>query len=89
MKLGNLTADGQTDAVKFGPKSVLIAEGTWGSGTVKLQFRPVGHTVWIDVTGASLTADGYKDVELNAQGDLEFRADLSGATSPNIDIHLI
>lgn len=89
MKLGNLTADGNTGEQKFNPKLVFIAEGTWGSGTAKLQFRPSGHTTWIDVTGASMTADGYKDVELKATTDVEFRVNLAGSTSPDLNFTII
>lgn len=36
----------------------LVAYGTWGGATAKLQWSPDLGTTWIDVTDASFTANG-------------------------------
>lgn len=58
------------------------ATGTFGSGTAKLQVSLDG-TTYVDVTGASLTADGYKVCQVFGRF---LRAVLSGATTPVLSI---
>jgi hypothetical protein len=79
---GNFVADGTT-LFLFGrapAAGALYGDGTWGSGTLKLEFSTDGGTTWYD-TGASLTADGSAAFT-NVAGATVFRAALSGATSP-------
>lgn len=65
----------------------LVAYGTWGSGTLTLQFSPDGGTTWITVSGVSLTANGYVGNIIASQGD-QVRAVLTGATSPSLTVIL-
>lgn len=82
----SFAADGQTTAVKWpGGKGTFAAEGTFGAGTVKLQWRPDSTWTYIDVASASLTAAGYKNFEISA-GDL--RIDIAGSTTPAVDTHI-
>ena len=46
-----------------GGKGIFTAEATWGGGTVKLQMKLPNGT-FVDVASSSMTADGYKDVDL-------------------------
>jgi hypothetical protein len=62
------------------------ASGTFGSGTAKLQVSPDDTgTVWLDVTGASLTADGYKVCQVFGR---RVRGVLSGNTSATVTMKL-
>lgn len=85
----NLTVDGQTaTAISNGTRLHVMISGTWGAGTAKLQFLDdQSSPVWTDVTGASWTANTATVVEL-APTEYSFRIDLSGATSPDLDITL-
>lgn len=79
----SLAADGQTTKVFWpGGKGTFAGEGTFGGGTLKLQWRPDANWTYIDVASASLTAAGYKNFEI-AKG--EIRIDLAGATTPTVD----
>jgi len=69
------------------------ATGTFGSGTVVLQWSPDSGTTWITVktqqgTDVSLTAAGYFTRIYLPFGCL-VRATLTGATSPSITVNLI
>lgn len=59
----------------------LHLSGTFGSGTVKLQFQGNDGT-WRDVTTVSYTAATDKYITLPAERN--YRLNLSGATSPSI-----
>ena len=61
---------------------VLVAEGTWGGGTLTLQITPDGGTTWV-TTGKTLTANGT--VTFDCPAGLQFRATLAGATGGSID----
>lgn len=77
------TADGNSTAVEWpGGKGTFAAWGTFGAGTAKLQWSPDGGTTWLDVSSASLTANGYINFEI-APGKL--RANLAGATTPSLN----
>lgn len=82
------TADGNGTAVSIheAPSSyfTFYASGTFGSGTVKLQISPDDTgSVWVDVTGASLTTAGYKICQ--GQGR-RLRAVVSGSTGATISV---
>lgn len=64
------------------------ATGTWGGGTMKLQVSPSdsGTTDFVDVTGASMTADGYKVCQVFGR---RVRAVLSGATAPTLSAKVV
>lgn len=89
---GNLTANNTgliisgrpSGKLNFNP--VLAAWGTWGGGTLKMQagfYAPDNVTVqWLDITGVSLTANGYIAVPIRAP---IYQLVFSGATAPNIN----
>jgi hypothetical protein len=52
-------ATNNVEKVWPGGKAWFMAKGTWGGGSVKLQVKLPDNTTYVDVTGASLTADGY------------------------------
>lgn len=83
----NLTADGDTEVeVPIGAEFSFAPTGTWGSGTLKLQYRCNG--AWVDFTDstASATADGTETILTNI-GDAAFiNVNLSGSTSPDLDV---
>lgn len=58
-------------------KGTLFASGTFGGSTVKVQVYD--GAVWIDVSGASLTAAGHKDVDIDAYA---VRVDMSAGAGP-------
>lgn len=81
-----LTADGAASSVAWqGGEGTLIAYGTFGSGTVALQFSPDNGNTWIDA-GVSLTADGHGAFDLPA--GVSLRANLSGASSPSVNVSI-
>lgn len=81
-----LSADGNTTAVYFsGGKGTFTVFGTFGSGTAKLQRSVDDGTTWIDVTSASLTADGQINFEFSA---CKLRTNLAGATGPSLTIEI-
>jgi hypothetical protein len=61
------------------------AQGTWGSGTLKVQ-QSVDGTTWIDVASASWTANAYKHVQFFAR---YIRLVLSGSTSPSLKVYAV
>lgn len=69
-----------------GGRGVFAAFGTFGGGTVTLQWTPDGGTDWLPVdasgnTFTTLTAAGAGGFELPA---CQIRAVLAGATSPSV-----
>lgn len=81
-----LTADGQTDWVRAsGTVYQIEAEGTWGGGTITPQKKSYDGT-GITLGDTTLTADGAINVEVPYGSEL--RASLSGATNPNLKIHI-
>lgn len=75
-----LSADGQSSAVYFpGGSGVLLASGTFGSGTLTVQWQDDAGT-WFS-SSATLAAAGHVAFVL-PQGPV--RLDLSGSTSPSI-----
>lgn len=62
-------------------KWAMFVKGTFGSGTVTMEFSPDGGTTWA-TTGAAKTADGMASADVPS-GML--RLTLTGATSPNLN----
>lgn len=60
-----------------GGRSAFIAEATFGGGTVKLQAQSPQGT-WIDVSGGSLTANGFVLLDLPPG---QYRANIATATA--------
>lgn len=61
----------------------VLANGTWGSGTLTIHLSPDGGTTYYD-TGLALTDDGLLTVNVK-DGD-KIKLVLAGATSPDLDI---
>lgn len=75
--LSNASATGSAFAWPGG-RGYFTAEATWGGGTVKLQFKTLNSTTYIDVTSVSLTANGGVAFELPPG---EIRANVATATA--------
>lgn len=85
-----LTADGNTANILLGHKPTTVTmfgDGTWGSGTAKLQYTMDGGTTWYDA--GSLTADGGARFDNTNVGATIFRINLAGATSPDLNFWVI
>jgi hypothetical protein len=59
----------------------LAAFGTFGSGTFKLQRLLADGTTYLDVSGASFTANGQATLQLPAG---MYRMNLTAATGPSL-----
>ena len=80
-----VTADGNSTATNINPGlHTLVAWGTWGSGTIKLQLSPDDGVTWVDVPSASFTANSCLNV--NVAADLKYRANLAGSTGANLNL---
>ena len=79
-----LTANGNTAVVAWlGGKGYFTASGTFGSGTVTMQYQ-VDGTNWLTVgTDTTLTASGGGIFDIPAAS---IRAALTGATNPSIRV---
>jgi hypothetical protein len=81
------TADANGAAADWhGGRGVFSAFGTFGSGTVKLQWSPNDGTTWLNVdksgdTYVTYTANGSGGFELPA---CKIRAVLSGSTAASV-----
>lgn len=67
-------------------RHTVFAWGTWGAATAKLQISPDGVT-WLDLTGASFTADGYATFEIAT--DVRVRGVISGGTGANLNMAVL
>lgn len=89
----NLTADGDTAITWPGGQGQLCAQGTFGGGTLALQFSLDGGTTWTaleDDPASSLSAAGtfvFSSMRTDAV-DYQLRLNLSGSTTPNINIKI-
>lgn len=82
---GTLAASGSGSAVSLGTKKeyFLSASGTFGGGTLTLEFRETGTTTWITVSSVTgLTAANL--VRFTAPMNSEVRVTLTGATTPSV-----
>lgn len=81
------TTDGNGNAADWpGGRGAFAAYGTFGSGTVKLQWSPDDGTTWLDVdrsgdTYVTFTANGSGGFELPA---CQIRAVLSGSSAASV-----
>jgi hypothetical protein len=83
----NLVANGSTTAITTRGKVFVIANGTWGSGSLVLEVQDPSDA-WHTITTA-LTADGYIEVLLPEREVVDIRTTLSGATAPDIDVFIL
>jgi len=87
---GNITADGDYDitlpeGIRF---DVNIAGSSFGGGTVVMsQQNPASSALFSPFTVTSAITSNFTDV-LQARGGSVIRFSLSGATAPNIFIHI-
>lgn len=84
----NLTANGNGFEAIFSSgdsandrELIVHCSGTFGGGTLQLQFR-ANNSTWKDLSNAAFTGNADKVITL--PGNTEIRAVLSGATSPSI-----
>ena len=76
-----LAADGNWEFDWPGGRSTFDIEGTWGSGTAKLQYLSKDGSTWVDLIDLSFTANGQNEVVFRK---CRMRLDLSGSTSPSL-----
>lgn len=80
----NLLADGSFTGVSRAPSLMLIASGTWGSGTLKVQIFDSEFDDYIDMPGVSYTADVSKEIVIGF--DTLYKIVLTGSTEPDLDV---
>lgn len=101
----NVTADGSTlltvikrQATSELSKLTVYATGTWGGGTLKLQWSPDGGVTKFDLKDKvysvpTLSANGYipgiEFTKPNMTSTVYLYAVLSGSTTPNLTIGVI
>lgn len=84
---GTFTTNTSVEADTTGDASpfiTLMAAGTWGGATVKLQagfFDDAGVLQWVDITDAALTANGCLSVAIQAH---KLRVNCASGTAHNI-----
>lgn len=85
MPSGTFTNNGSTDWRLVGEAGFfsVALNGTFGSGTVKLQVRAADGSTAIDVPNASWLAATVANITLSPE--LYWRLNLSGATSPSLN----
>ena len=73
--------DGQGDGTGTGPLQggsyIIAAQGTWNSASVQLQYTVDGGTTWVNITGATLSANGALQVDVGQGESLRF--DVTGS----------
>lgn len=81
-----LSVDGNSSEVAWGGGlGTLVAEGTFGTGTVALQVSIDEGTTWITYTGSGMTSSEVEQFQI---GPCMLRANLAGATSPTIRVRI-
>ena len=83
----NLVANGQTPETSSRGEIRVSAVGTWGSGTLTLEGEDPS-SVWQSLA-TGITADGVISVRLPDREIVNTRTNLTGATSPDLDIWVI
>lgn len=82
-----MTADGTLDSIQWrGGAGTLFAQGSFGGGTLTVEFTLDGGTTWTAVSGVSLTAAGNDAIDV---GPVILRVKLAGATNPSITVRLV
>lgn len=84
----NFTGDGNSAAASvLRGNYAFSAYGTFGGGTIKLQFSPDGGTTYVDVPLATKNAAGMI-LDLNLPAGL-YRFNVAGSTTPNLNGQLV
>ena len=97
--LTKLTSNTSTDAINLynhnGDRDNiyrLVAQGTFGSGTLTFETSDDGGTTWISVgVDGIFTSDGQVNIQANGDCNVptQIRATLAGATSPSVQCYVI
>lgn len=88
-KTFNLTADGSTPSQGGTPSEyrvTMVATGTFGGGAIDIEVS-VDGTNWAALVALPLTSTSAESFFVHP--DLQYRATLSGATAPDIDITFV
>ncbi len=81
---GTLSSNGQTSAWDHeGGTAFMVGEGTFGGGTLTLEFSPDDGITWV-ATGQTLTSDGIVSLALPR---CQIRGSLAGATAPTLNVY--
>lgn len=92
MSSGNtqtISANGSTTGVDvIGPTAVRCSEGTWGGGTLQLEYYDSTLAEWKDIIDGSFTDDFSKLVDFPPGAPNTIRATLTGATGPDLDFNV-
>lgn len=86
---GTFTDNGSTETFSdsYSPKMV-AARGDFGGGTLQLEVLPTEDTDWISAgSTARLSAEGI--FYFVNKSSMSYRLTLSGATSPNLEWHIL
>lgn len=84
----NMTANATGPALRVDSNGLLaVVSGTWGGGTLALQYYSRGASTWLPFPGAVWDADTATEVRVPAGS--EVRAVLAGATSPSLHVEII
>jgi hypothetical protein len=89
----NFTTNSSAELTFPGGEGQVAAQGTFGGGTIALEFSLDDGTTWTtleDEPAATLTADGsfgFKSMRTDA-ASYRLRVTLSSATSPNINVRV-
>ena len=86
---GTFTDNGDTETMtdSFSPK-IVTARGDFGGGTLQLYIRPREDADWINAGATSrLTTEGV--FYFVNKSSMFYRLTLVGATSPNLEWHVI
>lgn len=81
-----LEADGSTQAVKWnGGEGSFVASGTFGGGSLSLEFSNDDKATWIALGGDATITEGGGSGFILPLG-VWVRATLTGATDPSINV---
>lgn len=84
----SITANGQTEGVAISGRFIVSAFGSFGSGTLVVQYQPISGGPWISVkdfissTALAFTSNDSAEIALGEGSQV--RASLSGATNPSL-----
>jgi len=84
-----IAADGNGAAVVLTNRCPFQVDvfGTWGGGTVTLQYSPDNGTTWITIQNVSLSANGNSGPLGGVQGD-KIRTVTAGSTAPSLTVYI-
>ncbi len=83
----NLTADGNTDAVRVRGRTHVHISGDFGGGTLQLQYQDPSNS-WRNIFDASWTTAADDVFDFTDRMDTPVRAVLTGATAPDLNVDI-